>query len=126
MRLLVCRTAVRPKKNGETFRSTARAYLCDGTTAVASDIVQDGEDHIHPEHFKDHIPKTNPYDVALRCDKGNVPQIQFNDDGVWHDFAPEGRTGLVAGPWFPCLAVDKDDRVSDLRVDPQDVYAPPV
>ena len=86
-----------PKKHRETFRSTVRAYLCDGTTAVASDIVQDGEDHIHPEHFKDHIPKTNPYDVALRCDKGNVPQIQFNDDGVWHDFAPEGMITLHAG-----------------------------
>ena len=37
---------------------------------------------------------------------GNVPQIhsQFNDDDVWHDFAPD-RAALKAGPWFPCLAL---------------------
>ena len=31
-----------------------------------------------------------------------MPQIQFNDDDVWHDFAPD-RAALKAGPWFPCV-----------------------
>jgi hypothetical protein len=27
-----------------------------------------------------------PFDVALRCGKDdNVPQIKFNEDGVWHN-----------------------------------------
>ena len=31
-------------------------------------------------------PKAMPFDVALRCGKdNNVPQIQFNEDGVWHN-----------------------------------------
>ena len=92
--------------------------LRGGTTVIDSNISQDREQHYHYGHLKDHIPKTNPYDVALRCDKdGNVPQIQFNDDGVWHDFAPEGRITLHAGPWFPLLGLSDGDRVSDLRVD---------
>ena len=42
----------------------------------------------------------------MRCEAvSNVPQIQFTDDGVWHDFAP-GRAALKAGPWFPMLWLD--------------------
>jgi hypothetical protein len=49
-----------------------------------------------------HIPKTLPFDLALRIGKdGNMPQLRFNEDGEWHDFAPEGGTGLKARPWFP-------------------------
>jgi hypothetical protein len=41
------------------------------------------------QHLEDHIPETLPYDLARRINKdGNMPQIQFNDDGVWHSFAP--------------------------------------
>jgi hypothetical protein len=32
----------------------------------------------------------------------SVPQVQFNEDGVWHDFASDeeqGRTALNAGLW---------------------------
>ena len=73
---------------------------------------------VHDRHLEDHIPETLPYDVALRITKdGNLPQIQFNDDSVWHDFAPEGRTALKAGPWFPYLDLDGDDLLSDHRVD---------
>ena len=42
-----------------------------------------------------------------------MPQIQFNDDSVWHDFAPEGGTALKAGPWFPFLQLYGDVRLSD-------------
>ena len=45
-----------------------------------------------------------------------MPQLRFNEDGQWHDFAPEGGTGLQAGPWFPFLALGLDDRLSDHRV----------
>ena len=45
-----------------------------------------------------------------------MPQLRFNEDGQWHDFAPEGGTGLKAGPWFPYLYLEGDDRLSDHRV----------
>ena len=45
-----------------------------------------------------------------------MPQLRFNEDGEWHDFAPEGGTGLKAGLWFPYLQLVYDDRLSDHRV----------
>ena len=104
-----------PKEDAQV--DTAAVFLGDGTTCIRPEISQDGEEHYHRGHLEDHIPKALPYDLALRCDKdGNVPKIQFNDDGVWHDFAPlEGRAGLKAGPWFPYLLLSEGDSVSDLR-----------
>ena len=97
----------------ETCKSTAEVALYNGTTAIGSDISQDGQRHYHHGHLKDYIPKTLPYDLALRINKdGNVPQIQFNDDAVWHDFAPD-RAAVKAGPWFPYLALYVDARLSD-------------
>jgi hypothetical protein len=106
------------EKNEETAKSTAWVYLYDGMTIIRSDISEDGEQHVHHDLLKDYIPKTLPYDLALRINKdGNLPQIQFNDDSVWHDFAPEGGTALKAGPWFPFLELEEDDLLSDHRVD---------
>ena len=48
-------------------------------------------------------PSTWP--CAARQTVSNVPQIQFNDDDVWHDFAPD-RVALKAGPWFPFLQLE--------------------
>ena len=45
-----------------------------------------------------------------------MPQLRFNEDGQWHDFAPEGGTGLKAGPWFPYLMLNNGARLSDHRV----------
>ena len=46
-----------------------------------------------------------------------MPQIQFNDDIVWHDFIPD-RAALHAGPWFLYLELgDADIRLIDHRVD---------
>jgi hypothetical protein len=74
--------------------------------------------HSHPGLLKDRIPETLPYDLALRISKdGNMPQLRFNEDGEWHDFAPEGGTGLKAGPWFPYLVLTGYARLSDHRVD---------
>ena len=42
-----------------------------------------------------------------------MPQLRFNEDEEWHDFAPEGRTGLKARPWFPLLYLTPGDRLSD-------------
>ena len=101
------------EKPGKTRKSIAVVDLSGGTTVIFSDISRDGEDHVHPDHLKDYIPKTLPYDLALRISKdGNVPQIQFNDDAVWHDFAPD-RAAVKAGPWFPFLELYGDDRLSD-------------
>jgi hypothetical protein len=56
--------------------------------------------------------------VALRISKdGNLPQLQFNDDSVWHDFAPEGGAALKAGPWFPFLQLEGGGLLRDHRVD---------
>ena len=101
------------EKHEETMASIAVVALYDGSTVIRSGISLDGEEHLHQRHVKDYIPKTLPYDVALRINKdGNVPQIQFNDDGVWHDFAPD-RVGLDAGPWFRYLELYDDARLSD-------------
>ena len=85
-----------------------------GSQKLNSDISRDGQQHVHLDHLKDYIPKTLPYHLALRINKdGNVPQIQFNDDAVWHDFAPD-RAAVKAGPWFPYLVLmDINDRLSD-------------
>jgi hypothetical protein len=95
------------ERNEVTCNNTAGVWLSwgfsNGTTFIWSDISKDGKEHRHPGHLEDHIPKTLPYDVALLIDKdGNIPQILFNDDSVWHDFAPN-RVALKAGLWFPFL-----------------------
>ena len=101
------------EKHWETNKSTAWVSLSDGATDINSGISRDGEQHLHPNHLKDYIPKTLPYDLALRINKdGNVPQIQFNDDTVWHDFAPD-RAAVKARPVFPFLRLFDGDRLSD-------------
>ena len=45
-----------------------------------------------------------------------MPQLRFNEDGQWHNFAPEGGVGLKAGPWFPFLMLCPVDRLSDHHV----------
>jgi hypothetical protein len=106
------------EKDGETYESTAWVWLGYGLTGIRTGISLDGQDHSHHGRLDDHIPETTPYDVAVRITKdGNLPQIQFNDDSVWHDFAPEGGTALKAGPWFPYLELDGADLLSDHRVD---------
>jgi hypothetical protein len=100
----------------------------DGSTCIYSGLSLDRKHHSHPSHLGRHPPKTAPYDLALRCDPdGDVPQIQFNEDGVWHDLAPEGegRVGLKAGPWFPYLQLFGVDRLSDHRVQPLQAAPPP-
>ena len=105
------------EKHWETEQSIAGMDLYDGTTGINPDISRDGEQHIHGGHLEDYIPKTLPYDLALRINKdGNMPQLQFNEDGEWHDFAPEGGVGLKAGPWFPFLELHPGNRLSDHRV----------
>ena len=104
------------ERDRETHKSTARVFLSDGTTAILSDISPDGGYYYHDRHLKELLPKTKPYDVALCINRdGNLPQIQFNDDGVWHDFAPD-RVGLKAGPWFPYLMLGPGDCSSDHHV----------
>ena len=88
------------EKPGETYKSTAWVRLDSGTTCIGTGISHDGQDHSNYGHLGPHIPKA-PFDLAVRCEAvSNVPQIQFNDDDVWHDFAPDGAA-LKAGPWFP-------------------------
>ena len=109
-----------PARYGETCNSTATVHLGDGTTYIFPDLSLDGQQHHHRDHLGPHLPpKTGSFVVSLRADAdGNVPQVQFNQDGVWHDFAPEGegRVGLKAGPWFPYLSLGNGDRLSDHRV----------
>jgi hypothetical protein len=115
------------ERHDETEMSTARLDLSNapndmgehGSTVIFRDISEDGEHH-SGRILKDHIPKTLPYDLALRINKdGNMPQVRFNEDGQWHDFAPEGGTGLKAGPWFPYLFLCDGARLSDQRVTSQ-------
>jgi hypothetical protein len=34
-----------------------------------------------------------------------MPQIQFNEDGVWHECFHNGKTALKGGPWFPYVVL---------------------
>jgi hypothetical protein len=88
------------EKHNETHKSTAWVALDNGSTCIGTDISEDGQQHYHDDHLGPHIPEA-PFDLAVRCEAvSNVPQIQFNDDDVWHDFVP-GRAALKVGPWFP-------------------------
>ena len=92
--------ATNVEKHEETRESTAAVSLGAGTTDIDNRISQDGEYHSHFDHLEDHLPETKPYDVALRVTKDdNLPQIQFNDDSVWHDFAPD-RAAMKTGPYM--------------------------
>ena len=104
------------EKHGETYKSIAGVRLDSGTTCIYPDISQDGQQHFRGGYLRPHIPEA-PFDLAVRCEAvSNVPQIQFNDDDVWHDFAP-GRAAVKAGPWFPCLQLGSADvRLSDHSV----------
>jgi hypothetical protein len=105
------------ERDEETAKSTPVVLLECGTTVICSDISEDGEGHFNEDLLKDYIPKTLPYDLALRINKdGNMPQLRFNEDGEWRDFAPEGGAGLKAGPWFPYLELCAGARLSDHRV----------
>ena len=113
------------ERHVETEMSTARLDLSNapndmgehGSTCILSDISEDGK-YKSGRIPKDQIPKTLPYDLALRINKdGNMPQLRFNEDGQWHDFAPEGGVGLKAGPWFPFLWLHEAVCLSDHRVD---------
>ena len=48
-------------KHVETITSTAVVGLPVGTTLIHTGISEDGEEHYHPRHLKDLIPKTLPY-----------------------------------------------------------------
>jgi hypothetical protein len=104
------------EKHGDTYKSIAFVALGCGSTDIYPAISQDGQEHYHGGHLRPHIPEA-PFDLAVRCEAvSNVPQIQFNDDGVWHDFAPD-RAALKAGPWFPYLELlDGGFRLSDHSV----------
>jgi hypothetical protein len=98
-------------------------YLADGATETRAGISLESDAQSNDDHLADRIPETTPYDLALRCDPdGNMPQVQFNEDGVWHDFAPRDEykrnaLPLYSSEWFPYLELDKGDRVSDFRVE---------
>jgi hypothetical protein len=99
-----CRGGLRPEEGRATGDSNAVLSLGYGHTFIFPGISLDEEYHSHPNHLGPHIPEIKPYQLALRMDKeSNVPQLQFNEDGVWHDFAPEGEGALKAGPWFSSL-----------------------
>jgi hypothetical protein len=106
-----------PKRHMETMYSLARVRLDDGYTYIFPDISLDGEASPEQDHLNQllpHIPEIKPYQLALRIEKeSNVLQLQFNDDGVWHDFVPEGKGALKAGPWFPYLVLDEGGYIAE-------------
>lgn len=123
-----------PERNAETSAMIACVKLGDGSSTIMGGLSLDGEQKQSKPSKETpglvpHIRKVNVspvYAVTLRCDPdGNVPQIQFNEDKVWHDFVPEGRAALKDGPWYPLLALvcgdamkmEGFDCVSDFRVD---------
>jgi hypothetical protein len=108
-----------PSRHSGTYDSTCWVDLGDGMARIYAGLSMDGGEHCH-QYYR--IPKTAPFDVALRCEReSHVPQVQFNEDGKWHDFAlarqGAGRVALKAGPWFPFLKLSEGSCVSSHRVD---------
>jgi hypothetical protein len=105
-----------PKRHREDTSGIAQLILEDGTTFIYPGISVNGKQHARGCLLYRYIPDTATYWLALRIDKnGNVPQVQFNEDGVWHDFSKagraEGRAAVNAGPWFPYLQLCAGDRL---------------
>ena len=69
------------EKHGETYNSTTRLYLSNGSTDIYSDISEDGQEHEHPDHLEDQLPETKPYDVALRITKDGNHSTPHVDTG---------------------------------------------
>jgi hypothetical protein len=65
---------------------------------IGSDIRQDGDRlalRFARLQYVHNTPKA-PFDLALRCEAvSNVPQIEFEQDDVWHDFAPKAAPDLL-------------------------------
>jgi hypothetical protein len=110
--------AFEPLMGNTAGGSTAWVHLGGGTTCIFSGLSLDGQEHSHSSRLARYLPNELPFDLALHCDpESNVPQVQFNEDGIWHDFAPQGRkTALKSGPWFPYLVLNECDCLSNLRV----------
>ena len=102
--------------------------IATGSTCINSDLSLDGKKHMAMDHlpipgnefgedgYLIHRENWEPLHLALRVDKeSHVPQVQFNKDGVWHEFAPGGAGAALKGegPWFPYLRLAKRDRVID-------------
>ena len=114
-----------PSRHADTCRSTSWVSLGNGNAYIMAALGKEGV-------FRSHVSQLHPYasrgalnDVSLRCDpKGNVPQIQFNEDGVWHDWIKD-RAALKAGPWFPYLQM-YGACLSNFRVETTEQILPPV
>ena len=85
-----------------------------------------------------HIPKITPYQLAVRIQEDvngtNMPQVQFGDNGVWHDFAHPvidrwtrstygDMDALSSGPFFPYLKLTGSSRLANHSV--SQMSAPP-
>jgi len=89
-----------------TYESTVRVDLTSGLVYIFSDITESGKNYQYSRPLVNHLRKHMPYasyNLSLRCEKGtNIPQIQFNNNNMWHNFAP-GECALKAEPLFPYL-----------------------
>ena len=95
----------------ETGGSTAGVNLSNGFTVICSYISLDGEGHYH----QNQLPHARDYTLPAGGWPSALTQVQFNEDGEWHDFMPD-RVALDAGPWFPYLELDDGGRLVDHRV----------
>ena len=117
---------VKTSSRDDAGQGIAWMTLDEGTTCIRSDFSLDEKEHIATYHLpipgneigEDGYPiyreDWEPYQLSLRIDKeSHVPQAQFNEDGVWHDFAPGGAGAALKGegPWFPYLRLASRDRV---------------
>ena len=97
----------------DTDQSCAWFDLDDGTTSIYSEISEDGNSNYHPGHLKKDIP-TTVNALALRVNN-NMPQIQFNNVGKWHDFG----NSLITTEWYPSMVRKRAKYLTKHRVDLQ-------
>jgi hypothetical protein len=105
------------------FESAIKVSLGDGTTAIGSGLSVDGKYHVLSRHLYSHLPKTAPFNVAVRCNGMNhSPAIMFSgDDGMWSDWLdfvpPEKMSPAEARLFFPHLQLFDGERLTNHRVD---------
>ena len=83
----------------------AQVFLDTGST--------DGHGFYHQNQLKKHFPVgLEPYNMSIRINVYGMPQAMFND-GVWHDFLPEGSSVDTSTTWVPCVQIQCRSSLSE-------------
>ena len=120
MQVGFCTTRYNPLRDNDTFEHTAGLDIKDGSTFMHRGAADDGEQHAQRRFLLQYVPKKLPFEIALRTDHDNVPQVQFGGaNAVWHDLCSD-RSALKPGVWHPCIHIHPESSI-DFRDQPNNL-----